>query len=133
MCSFQDCVIDLRVLQTPKGQRPFLDATLFESFAAPTRLICIFSGGSEGDLRGLKQEIPDGCATSEPNEIPFSEIDGIVDVSRNLRLAGVTALSDLPYLYQMAADVAANLAKALNERLKDPKTKQTGVRLGPFP
>lgn len=76
--------------QTPKSQQPFLDATLFESFAAPTHVVCTFSGGADGDLRGLKQEIPDGCASSEPSELPFDRTEHVVDVRQNL-----------PHLYEI--------------------------------
>lgn len=117
--------------QTPSSQQPFLDATLFESFAAPTRLVCTFAGGADGDLRGLKQEIPDGCASSEPNEVPFERTEHIIDVRQTFSPSMKRHPANLTH--QAAAKVASTLAQMLNERLKDPQTRQTGVRLGAFP
>ena len=65
--------------QTPQSHLPFLDATLFESFASPTRLTCTFDGLD--NLRGMHQEIPDGSATSAPNEISLVELYNLIDVS----------------------------------------------------
>ncbi|CAD6571680.1 MAG: hypothetical protein CYPHOPRED_004546 [Cyphobasidiales sp. Tagirdzhanova-0007] len=71
--------LSLSLNLTPQSHLPFLDATLFESFASPTRLTCTFDGLD--NLRGMHQEIPDGSATSAPNEISLVELYNLIDVS----------------------------------------------------
>lgn len=77
--SFAFCSGSCSIWQVPTTNQPFLDATLPESFCSPTRLICCFD--KQGNVRGLRQEIPDRSASSEPNEIPFDQLDGLLDVS----------------------------------------------------
>ena len=76
--------------QMPTSNQPFLDATLFESYCSPTRLICSFDG--QGNVRGVRQEIPDGSASAEPNEIPFNRLDGLIDVGQALLRGRTTML-----------------------------------------
>merc|ERR1712093_326789 len=104
---------------SPETYEPFLDAALFETFASPARLHVVCSGGASTAIFAIKQEIPEGSSTSTSpksgtpgNEIPYAQLDGLLGV---------------------AEEVCAALHANLNERLKDPKTSQGGVRLGAFP
>ena len=82
-------------------------------------------------MRGLEQESADGSASTEPNEIPFVALDGLLDVCLAIFSYMRTVIDEVSH--QTAETLAKSLMASLNEQLQDPKTSLNGVRLGAYP
>lgn len=70
--------------QTPKSLQPFIDATLFESYVAPIRLVAVYDG--QGNVIHVRQEIPEASASLENNDLPYDRLEGLIDVSQRVSL-----------------------------------------------